>query len=109
MQLAVIALALLAAYVVVQSLGMLLLILRQGFWSTSKISGALRTIGAWRGRGAVGCIVAHRPTFPAATSTRHVSIGRISMPQPRCSFRRAAGCFDATWMASFRSRASIRK
>ena len=87
---------------------MLLLILRQGFWSTSKISGALRTIGAWRdaARSAPSSLTAR---LPAATSTRHRSIGRISMPQPRCSFRRAAGWLDATWMASFRSRASIRK
>jgi AbrB family looped-hinge helix DNA binding protein len=32
---------------------------------------------------AVGGGVAHRPTFPAATSTRHISIGRTSTPQPR--------------------------
>lgn len=47
--------------------------------------------------------------FAVATSTRHVSIGRISIPQPRCSLSRAAGCLEATCTASFRSRASIRK
>ena len=65
--------------------------------------------GVHRQTGAVGRVVLDGAAVPAATATRQNWIGRISTPQPRCSFRRAAGCFDATLIASFRSRASIRK